>query len=205
MATGFIWGRHWSARHSWAHRIYISSAMSALTAVLLTIGACTPNHSSENAKPGTTSHLPIILTAFDMDRVSAAGVSVEMDSFALVSGEFGQTDTDVITGVVALGPKQIGYGFGTGEAVACCGDDSEVLLDMTASGTGDYVFADTHTVYGSDGVTKFGISQGIVLALSGPSREELVAATKGYISQLALAPPSTYQPNTDLIASQATK
>ena len=151
------------------------------------------------------SHPPTILTALDMDRVSAAGVSVEIESSALVSGSSGQANTDVITGVVALGPKQVGYGFGAGEAVACCGGDGDVQLDITASGMGDYVFEDTHTVYGSDGVTKFGISQGIVLVLSGPSREELVAATKGYISQLQLAPPSTYQPSTDLSASQATE
>lgn len=140
-----------------------------------------------------------------MSRVSAAGVSVEIDSFAQVSGQFGAADTDVMTGIVALGPTTIGYGFGRGEAIVCCGDNSEVFLDMTASGAGDYVFTDTYTAYGSDGVKKFGLSQGVALALSGPSREELVAGTRDYIDQLALAPPSTYRPSTDLFMSQAAR
>ncbi len=140
-----------------------------------------------------------------MDQVSAAGVGVDLDVAALASGQFGETDTNAITGVVANGPRVIGYGFGSGEAIACCGDDADVQLDVTASGEGEYVFSDTYTAYGSDGVRKFGVAQGIVLALSGPSREELVAATKDYLDQIALAPPSTYRPRTDVLASETTE
>ena len=203
MLARFIWSRHSPMKHSWVHRAHMSPATSALTLVLLATGACTPVDSSKRVQLKTADHPPIQLTAFVMDRISAAGVSVEMDSSAMVSGQFGQADTDVMTGIVGLGPNVIGYGFGSGEAVACCGDDSEVQLDMTASGAGDYVFAETHTAYGGNGITKFGVAQGIVLALSGPSREALESATRDYVSQLALAPPSTRQPRTGLLAPKA--
>ena len=205
MVAHLIWIRHWLGKTFRFRRAHNPSAISFVVFTFLATNACTPSGSPTPLKPRTASHSPIQLTSYDMDRVSAAGVSVEMDSSALVSGHFGQADTDVMTGIVSLGPNVIGYGFGSGEGIACCGEDSEVQLDMTASGAGDYVFADTHMVYGGDGVTKVGVAQGIVLALSGPSRDELAAATKDYIGHLAQAPPSTYRPSTGHSAQRAAR
>lgn len=205
MVAHLTWIRHWLEKTARFHRAHNPSTISFVAFTLLATSACTPSSSPTPLKPSTASHSPIQLTSYDLDRVSAAGVSIEMDSSALVSGQFGQADTDVMTGIVSLGPKVIGYGFGSGEGVACCGEKSEVQLDMTASGTGDYVFADTHMVYGGDGVTKVGVAQGIVLALSGPSRDELAAATKHYIGQLAKAPPSTYRPSNGHSAQKAAR
>ncbi|MGI9416828.1 MAG: hypothetical protein ACR2RA_03205 [Geminicoccaceae bacterium] len=202
MFNRFIYGTHCDMKRSLSNSSRLSIAMAISIAAH---SGCTPSNSSGQTGRNAIDRPPMELSAFDMSRVSAAGVSVGMDSSALISGQYGDTDTDVMTGIVTRGPRTIGYGFGSGEAFACCGDDADVLLDMTASGTGDYVFTDTHTVYGGNGVTKFGISQGIVLALSGPSHQELVAATRDYIDQLNLAPQTTYQPRTDLFASQAAK
>ncbi|MEZ5934151.1 MAG: hypothetical protein R3F54_19880 [Alphaproteobacteria bacterium] len=177
-----------------------SKLYGTVTAIVLTTSACTPIGPFEPEAPRTAERQPVELSAYQMDRVSAAGVSVDITTSGLAKGQYGEVSTDVLTGIVGLGPRQIGYGFGSGDAVACCGDDSEVVLDTTASGTGDYVFTDTYTAYGGDGVTKTGVTQGIVLVLSGPSREELVAATREYLDQVMLAPPSTYRPGTEIAA-----
>lgn len=205
MINRFIYGTHYDMKCSLLHPSRLPIAIAISVTVLSVHSGCAPTISSGQIGNEAISRTPIELSARDMSRVSAAGVTVEMDSSALTFGQYGDTDTDVMTGIVNIGPRTIGYGFGSGEAFACCGDEADVHLDMTASGTGDYVFTDTHTVYGGDGVTKFGLSHGIVLALSGPSREELAAATRDYLDQLSMAGPSTYQPSTGHFTSEAAK
>jgi hypothetical protein len=182
-----------------------TATWAAAIASVLAAGACAPAGSSALSAARTVDGQPIELTALQMERVSAAGVSVEITTSGLAKGQYGDVNTDVLTGIIGVGPRQIGYGFGSGEAVACCGDDSEVVLDTTAFGTGDYVFEDSYTAYGGDGVRKTGVTQGLVLALSGPSRDELVAVTRDYLDQLMLAPPSTYRPGTEIVAERRTR
>jgi len=189
----------------WIRRFHYGAVTTVLTLTLLGMGACTSKPSPQDRQTVSASAAPLELTAGELDRVSAAGVAVDVDVLAMVKGQFGQADTDVMTGVVAVGPQVIGYGFGSGEAVVCCGEDSELVLETTASGVGDYVFADTHTVYAGDGTTKYGLTQGVVLALSGPSRAELIAATADYINAVRQAPPSTYLPSVANPTSQAAR
>ena len=155
---------------------------------LVTVG-CADLQASDQASPVTTAGRMIALTETELDGVSAAGVGVDVETMAFATGQFGQTATDLVTGIVANGPVVIGYGFGVGEAIACCGPDAEVRLGTSLSGTGDYVFQDSFTAYGDHGGLKSGVTNGLVLALSGLPREVLAAATRDYISKVHMAPP----------------
>jgi hypothetical protein len=163
----------------------------------LLLGACHPGKLQESqaspisASAGTG---PIELGAFEMASITAAGVSVDLDVTAFAKGPLAKTDTDVLTGIVTHGPYVIGYGFGQGEALACCDPASEVFVNTTASGTGDYVFTDSFAGYGGYGDMKFGVTNGLVLAISGPSREDLVRATEGFMSDVRQTRPEVMRP-----------
>ena len=154
---------------------------------LLTVGCANPQASDRESS--TTGGRTTALTEVELDGVTAAGAGVDIDMSAFATGQIALTATDLVTGVVSNGPVVVGYGFGVGEATACCGPDAEVRLDISMSGTGDYVFEDSFTAYADHGGWKSGVANGLVLALSGLPREVLAAATRDYIDQVYMAPP----------------
>lgn len=202
MPSRINWGQVSVFQQTKMHRL-LAKAAALVMMPLLTVGACTNAGASDRVSPATAAPQPMALTVAELDRVTAAGVSVDIETLAFATGQFGQTETDLVTGVVSRGPLVLGYGFGSGEAVACCGPDAEVRLDTIATGTGSYVFEDTFTAYANNGGVKSGITNGLVLALSGLPRDVLAAATQHYISKISVPPSSySYHPSVEFPSPQ---
>jgi hypothetical protein len=109
---------------------------------------------------------PMVLSDFELDAITAAGVLVDVDSFAAALGTFGDARTDANTLAFDGEYFDVGIGITTGEAFACCGEDANVEVDSTVLGIGDIVHGVTHTVKHDTRGFAWGFSTGFVLALS---------------------------------------
>jgi hypothetical protein len=89
---------------------------------------------------------PQVLPDSALDAVTAAGVLVDVDSVAYAIGDHTVADTSAYTSVRSKGLFEVGIGFSDGFAAACCGEESDVVLDSTAVGAGDLVYSRTYTV-----------------------------------------------------------
>jgi hypothetical protein len=109
---------------------------------------------------------PMVLSDQQLDAVTAAGVLVDVDSFATAFGDriFPLTKSDTFA------VKEKGYdlavGLTLGHAYACCGEKADVDVGSTASGVGDIVRRGTRTLKADDGISAEGLSAGYVVALS---------------------------------------
>ncbi len=82
---------------------------------------------------------PQVLTASQMDEVTASGVLVDVSSFAHAQGNSANASTYTRTHVVSAPGNELGFGVGIGRAVACCGPDAEVDVASRGIGAGDRV------------------------------------------------------------------
>jgi hypothetical protein len=111
-----------------------------------------------------------------MEAVTAAGVMVDVRAYAHALGRIAFTRTDARA--LASNPMEgveIGAGFAEGQAFACCGEGSSVIIGSSATGSGDAVYGKSvsHVFHGAaltDGALKrftFGYSAAFqVTALS---------------------------------------
>jgi hypothetical protein len=89
---------------------------------------------------------PQVLTDSELDAVTASGVLVNVSSVASAFGDHIVADTNAYTSVRGGPFIEVGVGFSDGYAAACCGEESDVVLDSAAIGAGDLVYGKTYTV-----------------------------------------------------------
>ena len=116
---------------------------------------------------GTTE--PTVLAELELDSITAAGVAVDVGSFAVARGDLTLAFTDADTIALSREAYDLGLGFTRGFALACCGKEAAVEVGSVAVGSGDIVRGTTHSPDqdGGDGSRwALGHTLGFVLALS---------------------------------------
>jgi hypothetical protein len=101
-----------------------------------------------------------------MDSVTAAGVLVEVSSFATAIGDGAHTRTDANTFVFGGKYLDLGVGITRGRAAACCGEDADVEVASAVLGIGDIVHGVVHGVERDGPLLAYGLSVGLVVAVS---------------------------------------
>jgi hypothetical protein len=96
--------------------------------------------------PAEVAAEPRVLADSALDAVTASGVLVSVNSIANAIGDHIVANTGAYTSVRGGPLVEVGVGFSDGYAAACCGEESDVLLDSTAVGAGDLVYGKTYTV-----------------------------------------------------------
>jgi hypothetical protein len=96
--------------------------------------------------PAVVTAQPQILTASEMDRVTASGIRIEARAFAQASGDhaLAHTRSDALVSTINAG--EIGIGFAEGLAFACCSRQSDVAVGSSVSTTGEIVLRKTYAV-----------------------------------------------------------
>ncbi|MGH6636299.1 MAG: hypothetical protein ACRED0_09280 [Gammaproteobacteria bacterium] len=89
---------------------------------------------------------PQVLTASQMDEVTASGVFVDVLSLASGQGDSANVSTYTHTHIVTTPWIEVGFGVSIARAVACCGPDAEVEVASEGIGAGDRVLRRTHGV-----------------------------------------------------------
>jgi hypothetical protein len=137
--------------------------------------------------PCVTMAEPRTLADVEMDAVTAAGVVVEVDAYARALGTIAVTRTDAraaLTGIIEEG-IEIGAGFAEGQAYACCGNGSSVVVGSIAAGGGDVVYSGSfsHVFHGA-AVTADGALERFALGYSAALL--LTASSDGLLNSPAL-------------------
>jgi hypothetical protein len=129
---------------------------------------------------------PQVLADSALDAVTAAGVLVDVSSVARAVGDHIVADTDAYSSIRTERLVEVGVGFSDGYAAACCGQESDVVLDSTALGAGDRVYSTTYTVefrgatYAVDGgftYFAYGYTGAFLLAISFEDGLEILRQT----------------------------
>ena len=116
---------------------------------------------------GTTE--PMVLADLELAAITAAGVVVDVGSFAAARGDLTLAFTDADTIALSREAYDLGLGVTRGFALACCGKKAGVEVVSVAAGSGDIVRGTTHSSGADDGDGgrwALGHSLGFVLALS---------------------------------------
>jgi hypothetical protein len=136
--------------------------------------------------PTVVTAEPQVLADHQLDAVTAAGVLVAVNSVANAVGDHVVADTSSFTSARSGHLVEVGVGFSDGYATACCGQESDVVLDSTAVGAGDLVYGRTYTVefrgaiYTVDngfGYFAYGYTAAFLLAVSFEDAFEMVQQT----------------------------
>jgi hypothetical protein len=109
---------------------------------------------------------PMVLSEFELDAITAAGVLVDVSSMAAALGDAAAVGTDANTGVFVGDHLAVGVGTTIGQALACCGSDADVAVGSAVVGIGDIVHGTTHSVEYDGRLLDVGLSVGLVVALS---------------------------------------
>jgi hypothetical protein len=109
---------------------------------------------------------PIVLSDFELDAITAAGVLVDVSSMAAALGDVAAVGTDANTFVFDGEHLAVGVGTTIGQALACCGEDANVGVGSEVLGIGDIVHATTHGVKHEGRRLAYGLSVGFAVALS---------------------------------------
>jgi hypothetical protein len=133
---------------------------------------------------------PIVLSDLELDAVTAAGVLVDVGSFATALGDLMGTRTDADTFVFGGEGFDLGVGRTMGLVWACCTEETDVAVGSSAVGSGDIVHGTTHSVEHDGRFLSLGLSVGFVLVLSvekhfGTARDEHVAMLEHWHAALA--------------------
>jgi hypothetical protein len=109
---------------------------------------------------------PKVLSNFELDAITAAGILVDVGSFSAAFGDLTRTRTDART--VAFAGKHLDVGIGTtkGQALACCGENAEVEVGSAVRGIGDIVHGAAHGIEYDGPPLEYGFSMGFVVAVS---------------------------------------
>jgi hypothetical protein len=116
--------------------------------------------------PTNVAAEPQVLSDLELDAITAAGVLVDVSSFAAGLGDGARTHTDAITFALSGERFDLGIGFTVGQALACCGEKADVDVGSAVLGVGDFVHGATHTVKHFSPFLIRGFSMGFVLAVS---------------------------------------
>lgn len=136
--------------------------MTMLSLATLLLGAMTLSA----AIPAAAKAEPQMLTAAEMDGITAAGALVDVDTIAAALGNYASAVTDVRTLLIESPWLSVGIGWGIGEAVACCGPDSSAAVGASADGKGDLVRGRAVQLERDNGVLAVGLATAWVLAIS---------------------------------------
>jgi hypothetical protein len=108
----------------------------------------------------------MVLSEFELDAITAAGVLVDVSSMAAALGDVAAVRTDANTGVFVGKHLAVGVGTTIGQALACCDGDADVAVGSAVVGIGDIVHGTTHSVEHDGRFLDVGLSVGLVVALS---------------------------------------
>jgi hypothetical protein len=171
----------------------LSSAAMAV-ALSMTAAACaTPERANvvaNDRKSTRGSAEPTVLANLQLDSVTAAGVLVDVGSFAAALGDLAGTRADAETFVSRGEAFDLGVGRTVGLALACCNEKADVAVGSAAVGSGDIVHGTTHSVEHDGRFLDLGLSVGFVFALSvekhvGTALDEHVAMLEQWRPALA--------------------
>jgi hypothetical protein len=145
-----------------------SAAMAV--ALSVTTSACAAPEPAKvvanDTKSARGSAEPTVLVDLQLDSVTAAGVLVDVGSFAAALGDLARTRTDAATSVFGGETFDVGLGRTVGVGVACCDEEADVAVGSAVGGGGDIVHGITHSVEHDGRFLDLGLSVGFVLALS---------------------------------------
>jgi hypothetical protein len=108
----------------------------------------------------------MVLSDYELDSITAAGVLLDVNSVAAALGDFANTRTDANTLVFKGEDLDLGVGITIGQALACCGEDANIGVGSEVLGIGGIVHGTTHRVKHEGGRLAYGLSVGFVVALS---------------------------------------
>jgi hypothetical protein len=135
---------------------------------------------------------PKVLSDFELDAITAAGILVDVDSFSMAIGDVGRAGTDAKTSAFAGNQLDLGVGLTHGRAFACCGKNAEVEVGSAVLGIGDIVHGVTHAVEHDGRPLAYGFSVGFVMAVSFAKHlatvEKLSTAQADFRPELSNAP-----------------
>ena len=96
--------------------------------------------------PAAATAKPTVLTAAELDGVTAGGIRVDASARAQASGDhvLAQTTSDAV--VITFKEQELGIGFAEGLASACCGPESAVAVHSSVSSTGETVHSKSAAV-----------------------------------------------------------
>jgi hypothetical protein len=109
---------------------------------------------------------PMVLSDYELDAITAAGILIDVNSLATALGDFAHTRTDADTLAFNGENLDLGVGFTIGQALACCGEDADVEVGSAVLGVGDIVHGTTHHVKHDGRRLAYGLSVGFVLAMA---------------------------------------
>jgi hypothetical protein len=107
---------------------------------------------------------PMVLSDYELDSITAAGVLLDVNSVAAALGDFANTRTDANTLVFNGEDLDLGVGITIGQALACCGEDANVGIGSEVLGIGDIVHGTTHHVRHEGRRLAYGLAVGLVVA-----------------------------------------
>jgi hypothetical protein len=96
--------------------------------------------------PAAVIAQPRILTASEMDGVTASGIRIEARAFAQASGDHALAHTRSDAMVSTINKREVGIGLAEGLAFACCSRQSDVAVGSSVSTTGEIVLRKTYAV-----------------------------------------------------------
>lgn len=117
---------------------------------------------------------PQVLTASQMDEITAGGVFVDVIALADAMGDFGRAVTQTRTRIVTTPWTEAGFGTGSARAVACCGSDAEAEAESLGIGAADGVFGGAHGVERQSSRLAYAVSVVTVVVISRASRAEIL-------------------------------
>jgi hypothetical protein len=142
--------------------------LSTVTTLALGIGAL----AATAVIPMTTRAELQLLTPSQLDLVTAAGVEVDVASFAGALGNFARAGTDTRVRAVSTEWLQAALGISLGQAIACCGSASDVHVGTVATAAGDRAEGGSFSLHADNGIVANGIASAWTLALSSPTAQD---------------------------------
>lgn len=110
---------------------------------------------------------PERLSSFQMDTVSAGGVTVSAESLATSSGESGYAATRTRTFTKSTPVADIGLAGGT--ATACCGSDTDATVSTDSSGDGEIIAGGSVNIQNTNPVLSKAIGVEAIVSVSPPN------------------------------------
>jgi len=93
--------------------------------------------------PAAVAAEPSVLTAPELDGVTAGGIRVDATAFAQASGDFALAQSRSDAFVSTIDQRELGIGFADALAFACCRRASDVAVHSSVSSTGEVVHRET--------------------------------------------------------------
>jgi hypothetical protein len=109
---------------------------------------------------------PKVLSALELDAVTAGAIAVNVSSVAAAFGDLTHTDTEAKTFAFDGENVDLGVGRTVGQALACCGEEADVEVGSAVFGMGDIVHSSTRAVKHGTRLLVYGLSVGVVVAVS---------------------------------------